>query len=125
MRDRPPKPYHSLDPTNQPSSITPMRKYLPATITHQPDVFCFLMGEGVYCKYYQCKSCRNCDFYDSYICSTERSYWLKEHNKEYLTIFSDSNTDTLGSSEDISPQKYAKKIRYNFYKEYASLYNLP
>ena len=124
MSDRPPKPYRNLLPTNRPSSIIPMRKCLPNPITRQLDVFCFLMGEGVYYEYYKRSSCWNCDFYDSYICSTEQTCWLKEHNKEYFTILSNSNTDALCSSKDISPQKYAREIRYNFYKEYTSFYKL-
>ena len=117
MSDHPPKPCRNIIPINHPPPILP--------ITRQLDVFCFLMGEGVYCEYCKRSSCRNCDFYDSYICSTEQTYWLKEHNEEYLSILLDSNTDALCSSEGISLQKYAREIRYKFYKEYASFCELP
>ena len=117
MSDRPPPPCRNMVPSNCPPRLLP--------ITRQLDKFSFLMGEGVYCEYCKRSSCRNCDFYDSYICSTEQTYWLKEHNEEYLSIISDPNTDALCCSEDISPDKYAREIRYQLYQEYATFYELP
>ena len=117
MSDCPSLPCRKMDSSNRLPRLLP--------ITRQLDEFCLLMGEGAYCEYCKRFSCRNTDFYESYICSTEQTYWLKEHNEEYLSILSDPNTDALSRSEDISPDKYAREIRFKLYQEYATFYELP
>ena len=116
MSDRSPPPCRNMVSRNCPPRLRP--------VTRQLDEFSFLMGEGVFCEYCKRSSCRNCAFYDSYICSTELTFWLKEHNEEYFSVFSDP-PHALCRSDDMSPEKYAREIRFKLYQEYATFYELP